>query len=330
MKRRIFSLRRLRWKLTLNYTLVAVVTLLVMELFVASLATAFLNSDFLPSLVVQQSKDSVAADLEPYLEQDPPDTEGLRQEIDSFFELDNSGSQGADDSPSARDEPGNEVDVFLDPGQGAMFVVDDERELLAASPRVEGFTEGGRFQAGRINGLPPILSCRPRRRRGLHGALRAHARRTAPDGRPARRRKWGRDRGRSSHLQDAEPRRTGPYHRRRCSTAAPDPGRHPRRHFRLPDRLGHDPAHRAPRPRRRRLEPGRLLREVQGPFPRRAWRALRRAKRHGRRPRKPPPDPPGTRHFRGPQPLRPRPARLRKTAGLRNLHADSHRPRPHR
>ena len=48
----IFSLRRLRWKLALSYTLVAVVTLLAVELFIASGLTAFLISDMLPRTIV--------------------------------------------------------------------------------------------------------------------------------------------------------------------------------------------------------------------------------------------------------------------------------------
>ena len=150
MKTGIFSLRRLRWKLTLTYTLVVVVTLLVIELFAASLATAFLSSDLLPSLIVQQSKDSVASQLEPHLEGESPDVEGLRQEVNSLFDPENSNAQGSGDE--------NANDVILG-GEGAIFVVDANRELLVASPRGEGFTEGERFNAGRLDdGLPPILN----------------------------------------------------------------------------------------------------------------------------------------------------------------------------
>lgn len=41
MKGEIFALRRLRWKLTLSYTLVAVVTLLFLELILASAIVVF-------------------------------------------------------------------------------------------------------------------------------------------------------------------------------------------------------------------------------------------------------------------------------------------------
>lgn len=149
VKTGIFSLRRLRWKLTLTYTLVVVVTLLVIELFAASIATAFLSSDLLPSLIVQQSKDSVASQLEPHLEGESPDIEGLRQEVNSLFDPESSNAQGS--------EGENANDVILG-GEGAIFVVDAERDLLVASPQGEGFVEGERFNAGRFDELPPILN----------------------------------------------------------------------------------------------------------------------------------------------------------------------------
>ncbi len=153
--REVFALRRLRWKLTLSYTLVAVVTLLVVELFAASLLTAFLSSDLLPSLIVQQSKDSVAERFEPYLDQKPPDIEGLRREVNSFFDLESPGSRPGGNSPSSG-EPAN--DIVVDPNEVSMFVVDDEQKLLAVSPRIEGFSEGDRFDAANLKGLPPILN----------------------------------------------------------------------------------------------------------------------------------------------------------------------------
>ena len=149
VKTSIFSLRRLRWKLTLTYTLVVVVTLLVIELFAASLATAFLSSDLLPSLIVQQSKDSVASQLEPHLEGESPDIEGLRQEVNSLFDPESSNAQDS--------EGENANDVILG-GEGAIFVVDAKRDLLVASPRGEEFVEGERFNAGRFDELPPILN----------------------------------------------------------------------------------------------------------------------------------------------------------------------------
>jgi two-component system, NarL family, sensor histidine kinase LiaS len=77
----IFALRRLRWKLTLSYTLVAAVTLLALELILAGALVAFLNSPLLPRLVVQNFRDEVAPRLERPLNQNPPDTEAIRERL---------------------------------------------------------------------------------------------------------------------------------------------------------------------------------------------------------------------------------------------------------
>ncbi len=57
MKGSIFSLRRLRWKLTLSYTLVTVVALLSLELILVGGLVIFLSSDLLPTLIAQQVRD---------------------------------------------------------------------------------------------------------------------------------------------------------------------------------------------------------------------------------------------------------------------------------
>src|SRR5215212_9478410 len=93
----IFALRRLRWKLTLSYTLVAAVTLLALELILAGALVAFLNSDLLPRLVVQNFRDEVAPRLERPLNQNPPDTRAIREKLTGF--ADRSGVRGADRPP---------------------------------------------------------------------------------------------------------------------------------------------------------------------------------------------------------------------------------------
>src|SRR3712207_9532064 len=84
MKDSIFSLRRLRWKLTLSYTLVAVVTLLAVELIAVSALVIFLSSALLPTLITQQVRDEFVPNLEKPLNQDPPDVERLREELTLF------------------------------------------------------------------------------------------------------------------------------------------------------------------------------------------------------------------------------------------------------
>jgi NarL family two-component system sensor histidine kinase LiaS len=145
MKRGIFSLRRLRWKLTLSYTLVTVVALLALELFVVVAVIAFVSSPILPARVAQDMQDLVAPRMEPGLNQNPPDVKSLREEVEIF----------ANDA-SARG--GGSLDLTLGPEDGYLLVVDDERRLLATSRDLKGFSEGERFDAGRFAGLDVLLT----------------------------------------------------------------------------------------------------------------------------------------------------------------------------
>ena len=156
MIREVFALRRLRWKLTLSYTLVASVTLLALELLLAGALVAFLNSDFLPRLVAQNLRDEVAPRLEKPMKQNPPDAEGVRKRLDVF--ADNSGVRGADRPPAPPTSLGNYT-----ADEGALFVVDEERSLLVSVPRMQVFPEGQRFDAGSINGLQSLVNA------GLNG-----------------------------------------------------------------------------------------------------------------------------------------------------------------
>ncbi|MDQ4042698.1 MAG: hypothetical protein M3118_02620, partial [Actinomycetota bacterium] len=72
MKRGFFSLRRLRWKLTLSYTLVTVVALLMAELLLVATLVAFLSSPVLPGFVVEDLKETVVPRVEPALSETPP------------------------------------------------------------------------------------------------------------------------------------------------------------------------------------------------------------------------------------------------------------------
>jgi HAMP domain-containing protein len=147
----IFALRRLRWKLTLSYTLVAAVTLLALELILAGVLVAFLNSPLLPRLVVQNFRDEVAPRLERPLNQNPPDTEAIRERLVGF--ADNSGVRGADRPSPPPVSPSNYA-----ADQGALLVVDDRRRLLVSVPEMRGFPEGRRFHAGSISGLKPLVN----------------------------------------------------------------------------------------------------------------------------------------------------------------------------
>lgn len=146
----IFALRRLRWKLTLSYTLVTVVALLALELILVSALIAFLNSELLPRIVVQNFRDEVAPRLEKPLDQNPPDTRGIRNELVGFAE--NSDVRGAD---QAQPDPTSFGNYTAD--QGSLFVVDDRRRLLVSVPEMQDFPQGKRFDAGNIPGLRPLV-----------------------------------------------------------------------------------------------------------------------------------------------------------------------------
>lgn len=150
MKGGVFSLRRLRWKLTLSYTLVTVVALLALELLLLSALVVFLRSELWPAFIVQQIKDSFAPRLEEPLTQEPPDIGSLREELTLF--ADESDIRGAD-----RAAPEDGVGLNVTPDGGSLFVVDDERRLLVSTPELEEFPEGERFDAGRIPGLAPLV-----------------------------------------------------------------------------------------------------------------------------------------------------------------------------
>lgn len=151
MKGNPFSLRRLRWKLTLSYTLVTVVALLALEFILVSALIAFLNSDLLPRLVVQNFRDELAPRLEKPLDQNPPDVEALRRALTGFAE--NSDVRGTGERPPP--DPTSFENYTAD--QGSLFVVDDRRKLLVSVPEIRGFQEGERFDARRITGLKPLV-----------------------------------------------------------------------------------------------------------------------------------------------------------------------------
>jgi two-component system, NarL family, sensor histidine kinase LiaS len=146
MKRGFFSLRRLRWKLTLSYTLVTVVALLMAELLLVAALMALLSSPVLPGFVVQDLKETVVPRVEPALSETPPDTEALREEVRLSFGEGDAG-QGA-----------GSLDLTLGAGDGYLFVVDDDQRLLAADREPEGVSEREHLDPGPFPGLEPVLA----------------------------------------------------------------------------------------------------------------------------------------------------------------------------
>ena len=152
MKPGMFSLRRLRWKLTFSYTLVTVLTLLAVELVLVGVLAAFLSSDLVSRLAAQQIRDSLVPRLEKTLAKDPPNKEGIRDELTNFAGL--SDVQGANDSMSRSQDP---TPFQLRPNEGALFVVNRDRKLLVSVPEINQFPEGKAFKAKRLAGLPTLL-----------------------------------------------------------------------------------------------------------------------------------------------------------------------------
>ncbi|MDQ3284483.1 MAG: hypothetical protein M3P92_02030, partial [Actinomycetota bacterium] len=146
MKSGFFSLRRLRWKLTLSYTLVTVLALLMAELLLVAALVAFLSSPILPGFVVQEMKESVVPRVEPALSETPPDTEAMREELRQTL-----GEGGAEQDTGS-------LDLALGPGDGYLFVIDDERRLLASDRELEGFPEGETLDPETFPGLDTVLT----------------------------------------------------------------------------------------------------------------------------------------------------------------------------
>jgi NarL family two-component system sensor histidine kinase LiaS len=150
VKSGIFSLRRLRWKLALSYTLVTVLALLVAEMILVSALIAFLISPVIPSLAARYVGDEVAPRLESALDQSPPDVESLRQEI---------GPLTRDTNVRTADGEGmGGMDFTLGTRDGNLLVVDEERRLLVSSRQVSGSPEGERLDPGLFPGLTPLLT----------------------------------------------------------------------------------------------------------------------------------------------------------------------------
>jgi NarL family two-component system sensor histidine kinase LiaS len=146
----IFALRRLRWKLALSYTLVTVLALVVAELILVAALIAFAISPVVPSLAARYVADEVAPRLEPGLEQTPPDAGRLREEVDALTGETNVG-------PVSEREGGG-LDLSLAPDDGSVFVIDEDRRLLASSRQTDRSPTSERFDAGRYPGLAPLLT----------------------------------------------------------------------------------------------------------------------------------------------------------------------------
>lgn len=152
VKTSIFSLRRLRWKLTLSYTLVTILTLLAVELVLVGILAAFLNSGLPSRLAAREMRDSLAPSLEKPLAQSPPNTEAIRDELTNFVDF--SYAEGSSDNMPRSQDP---TSFQFGPNEGGLFVVNRDRRLLVSVPEIDQFPEGEAFEAVSLAGLPTLL-----------------------------------------------------------------------------------------------------------------------------------------------------------------------------
>ena len=145
--REIFALRRLRWKLTFSYTLVTVVVLLAMELILTSILIGLLYSSLPPIFITQVIREDLVPRLEEPLSGKKPDLREIRAQLQKPYVGTN------DQSPPFTIQGSNN-----DPTALNMFVVDDKRKLLVATPKLKGSPEGERFDAKSFKGLKPLLT----------------------------------------------------------------------------------------------------------------------------------------------------------------------------
>jgi len=117
--------RQLRWQLTLTYTAVTVSVLLLVEL-IAILVSGpvllnLLDRDILPPQVIEAAKIDYVPTLRHFLEQQPPDREGISIWLERF------------ESSSTLLQSTSEIPVVLDPGQMELSLLNEAGVLLGVS-----------------------------------------------------------------------------------------------------------------------------------------------------------------------------------------------------
>ena len=153
VKTSIFSLRRLRWKLTLSYTLVTVVALLVLEILVVAVVVIFIySSSALPQFLAGDIKDTLVPELESNFSRPEPDLEKMRQDLRSYI-----AGPGSENGGEEIEDGQENANVNFSPEDGQTFVLDDGGNLMVSVPEVDGLSEGERFEARGYDGLTPLI-----------------------------------------------------------------------------------------------------------------------------------------------------------------------------
>jgi NarL family two-component system sensor histidine kinase LiaS len=149
MRRFLLSFLSLRWKLTLSYMLVAVGALVVVQVFIFAGLAALISSGLLSQIMAQMLRDA-APQAAPYMQQDPPDVEGLQRKLDLTLI-----------APASHDReefPGADFGTSVLPYVGAVFVLDSERRVIGGVPPIAESSVGRDFGAESLPGLEPLLA----------------------------------------------------------------------------------------------------------------------------------------------------------------------------
>jgi len=127
--------RRLGWKLTLSYTLVTVATLLVVEAIVLAMSwMAYYSGSTIPRQMATLLDVYVTPQLRPFLQDAPPDVEGLRKYLEDMYTR---GIEGAPGKPIA-------LTSYAGGASSEAAVVDAEGRFLVSLPAELG-PAGERF-----------------------------------------------------------------------------------------------------------------------------------------------------------------------------------------
>jgi NarL family two-component system sensor histidine kinase LiaS len=124
----VFSIRRLRWKLTASYTLVTVATILAIEVLVLFAGLLVLRGvlDELPKTITSEMTTRLAPEVGAYLGGEAPDLEGVHRWLTNVGKVRITGGEG--------DEPDVSFDIVDLVGEDTrLMVLDREGRLLGAA-----------------------------------------------------------------------------------------------------------------------------------------------------------------------------------------------------
>ncbi|MDN5698582.1 MAG: PDC sensor domain-containing protein, partial [Rubrobacter sp.] len=116
--------------------------LLLAELAILALIVGVLASPLTPRLIAEEAEGRLSPRLAPALAQSPPDAAGIERELTN---------------PPA-DPESQEFTPALPPDNGYLFVVDEERRLMASNQPLPETAEDERLAQGEFPELEPLLS----------------------------------------------------------------------------------------------------------------------------------------------------------------------------